>query len=136
LSEERPEEARARRLDTWLDVACLFKTRAEAQRACRAGKVDVNGLTARPHRLLKADDEVRITRGPGRRQVVRVQGFAERHIARPEARRLYEDRTPPPSPEERERLRREREWRREQALPRPAPHRRDRRALRRLRGKA
>jgi ribosome-associated heat shock protein Hsp15 len=136
LSGEPAAAARARRLDTWLDVACLFKTRAEAQRACRAGKVDVNGLTARPHRLLKPDDEVRITRGPGRKQVVRVQAFAERRVARAEARGLYEDRTPPPTPEELERLRLEREWRREQAPPRPAPHRRDRRALRRLRGKA
>ena len=27
------------RLDVWLDVACLFKTRSEAQRACKLGKV-------------------------------------------------------------------------------------------------
>ena len=32
------------RLDVWLDVACLFKTRAEAQRACRGGKVEVGGV--------------------------------------------------------------------------------------------
>ena len=31
------------RLDQWLDVACLFKTRSEAQKACRLGKVSVNG---------------------------------------------------------------------------------------------
>ena len=29
------------RLDVWLDVACLFRTRSEAQKACRNGKVDV-----------------------------------------------------------------------------------------------
>ena len=29
------------RLDVWLDVSCLFRTRSEAQRACRNGKVDV-----------------------------------------------------------------------------------------------
>ena len=28
------------RLDVWLDVASLFKTRTEAQKACRGGKVD------------------------------------------------------------------------------------------------
>ena len=31
------------RLDIWLDVACLFKTRSEAQKACKLGKVTVNG---------------------------------------------------------------------------------------------
>ena len=31
------------RLDVWLDVACLYRTRSEAQRACVGGKVEVNG---------------------------------------------------------------------------------------------
>ena len=31
------------RLDVWLDVACLFKTRSAAQKACTSGKIDVNG---------------------------------------------------------------------------------------------
>ncbi len=31
------------RLDVWLDVACLFKTRSDAKRACEGGKVSVNG---------------------------------------------------------------------------------------------
>ena len=41
------------RLDIWLDVACLFKTRSEAQRACKGGKVEVNGQSAKPHREIK-----------------------------------------------------------------------------------
>ena len=84
----------------WLDVACLFKTRSLAQAACRGGKVEVNGEAARASRLLHAGDELRITRGGGRRQVVVVRAFAARHVARAAARELYEDRTPPPSPEE------------------------------------
>ena len=46
------------RLDVWLDVACLFKTRSEATRACKAGKVDVNGQGTKPHREIKIGDEV------------------------------------------------------------------------------
>ena len=34
------------RLDIWLDVACLYRTRSEAQKACQGGKVEVNGPTA------------------------------------------------------------------------------------------
>ena len=46
------------RIDVWLDVACLFKTRSEAQRACRGGKVDVNGESTRPNRIVRPGDEI------------------------------------------------------------------------------
>ena len=38
------------RLDMWLDVACLFRTRSEAQKD-RNGRVDINGQPAKAHRL-------------------------------------------------------------------------------------
>ena len=88
------------RVDVFLDVACLFKTRSEAQRACKGGKVDVNGQSAKPHREVKAGDVIEITRPLGRRQRVAVKAVAEQHLPKAEARRLYEDTTPPPSPEE------------------------------------
>ncbi len=88
------------RVDQWLDVTCLFKTRSEAQKACKGGKVEVNRQAARPHRMLHAGDEVRITRAAGRRQVVIVLGFAARHLPKAQARALYRDLTPPPTPEE------------------------------------
>ncbi len=123
-------EAAGSRLDVWLDVACLFKTRSEAQRACKGGKVDVNGQTARPHRLLHLGDQVRITRGGGWRQIVLVRGFAAHHLPKAEARALYQDRTPAPTPAQLE----ERRLRR--AFGVRAPSRpvdtRQRRALRRL----
>lgn len=122
------------RLDLWLDVACLFKTRSEAQRACRGGKVDVNGQSGRPNRIVRPGDEVVITRGAGRRQTVIVRAVAEKHIAKAEARRLYEDRTPPPTAAEVERRQFERAFR--AATPAGAPHRRDRRLLRRLKGRS
>ena len=88
------------RLDVWLDVSCLFKTRSEAQRACKGGKVDVNGQSAKPHREIGPGDVVEITRQLGRRQRVVVKGLAERHVPKAEARQLYADTTPPPSPEQ------------------------------------
>jgi ribosome-associated heat shock protein Hsp15 len=88
------------RLDIWLDVACLFKTRSEAQRACKGGKVDLNGQAAKPHREIKVGDEILISRPLGRRQRVVVRGLAERHVSKAEARELYEDLTPKMSPEE------------------------------------
>ena len=88
------------RLDIWLDVACLFRTRSEAQRACKGGKVDLNGQAAKPHREIKPGDVIEITRTLGRRQRVVVKTLTEKHIPKAEARELYEDTTPPPSPEE------------------------------------
>jgi ribosome-associated heat shock protein Hsp15 len=88
------------RLDLWLDIVCLFKTRSEAQRACKGGKVDVNGQAAKPHRDVAPGDVVEISRPGGRRQRVLVKGVTERHLPKAEARLLYEDRTPPPTPEE------------------------------------
>jgi ribosome-associated heat shock protein Hsp15 len=88
------------RLDIWLDVACLFRTRSEAQRACKAGKVEVNGLAAKPHREVRPGDEIVIGRPMGRKQRLAVYGLADKHIAKADARALYEDLTPPPTPEE------------------------------------
>ena len=122
------------RLDVWLDVACLFKTRSEAQNAVRGGKVSANGQPAKPNRRLRIGDELEISRPFGRKQRVRVVKLAERHIARAEARLLYEDLTPPPTAEEIETRRLERMYRAATTPPR-APDKRQRRALRRLKGK-
>lgn len=119
------------RLDVWLDVACLYKTRSEARRACELGKVSVNGVVAKPNRPLKTGDELVLQRPLGRRQLIAVRGLADTHIAKAEARQLYEDRTPPPTPEEVEARRMERLYRATMTPP-GRPDRRDRRALRRL----
>ncbi len=121
------------RLDIWLDVSCLFRTRAEAQRACKNGKVDVNGTTAKPHRELRADDTVRIGRPFGRTQIVVVKGLADTHISKADARQLYEDITPPPTPEEVAMRRVERIFHATMA-PKSRPDKRDRRTLRALKG--
>ena len=119
------------RLDTWLDVACLFKTRSEAQKACKLGKVSVNGQTAKPHRDVKPGDEIEISRPLGRKQLLTVLGVASTHIPKTEARALYEDRTPKPTPEEIEVRRLERIYR-AAATPKSRPDRDMRRTLRRL----
>jgi ribosome-associated heat shock protein Hsp15 len=121
------------RLDVWLDVACLFRTRSEAQKACKGGKVDVNGQAAKPHREVKAGDEIEISRPLGRRQRVRVRAVLDEHIPKAQARGLYEDLTPPPTAEEIE-ARRIAKLARAfgRHAPTAAPDKRERRQLRRL----
>jgi ribosome-associated heat shock protein Hsp15 len=129
--DDGPEGAR---LDVWLDIACLFRTRSEAQKAARSGKIAVNGQTAKPNRRLRLADDVEISRPFGRKQRVRVAGFADRHLPRAEARQLYDDLTPAPTPEEIEARRLERIYRAAVTPPR-APDKRQRRELRRMKGK-
>jgi len=120
------------RLDAWLDVACLFKTRSAAAKACENGKVSVNDARAKAHKAVRAGDGVEIELDAGRRRIVRVAGISETSVARAVARTLYVDLTPPPSPEEIE-------ARRYEKLSRPVyggkPDARERRTLRRLKGR-
>ena len=128
------ESATAVRLDVWLDVACLYRTRSEAQRACQGGKVEVNGQSSKPHRLLRMGDQIRLSRPFGRKQTLTVLGLAERHMPKAEARLLFRDTTPPISEEEKEMRRLERVYRAGIQRSR-APDKRERRALRKLKGR-
>ena len=119
------------RLDIWLDVACVFKTRSEAQKACRLGKISVNGATAKAHRELRIGDALVIQRPLGRKQLMTVLGLADTHISKADARLLYEDNTPKPTPAEIEQRKLERIYR-AVSVPTAKPGRDERRARRRM----
>jgi ribosome-associated heat shock protein Hsp15 len=121
----------SQRLDVWLDVACLFKTRSEAKRACEGGKVEVNGDHAKPNRVVREGDRVRISRGAGRFQDVIVRILIDQHVRKSEARALYDDVTPKPTAEEIELRRQERIYR-AAATAAGTPDRRRRREIRRF----
>ena len=120
------------RLDIWLDIACLFRTRSEAQKACKIGRVDVNGQPAKSHREIKPGDEIIISRPLGRKQTVVVQELAERHIAKADARALYEYRTPKPTEDEIEMRRIARLARAFSSGPVAKPDKRERRRIRKI----
>lgn len=82
------------RLDVWLNVACLFKTRSQAKTACENRQVSVNGQTVKPHHKLQVDDEIEFIRADWPR-VLLVKGLRSKPIAKAEARLLYEDVSPP-----------------------------------------
>jgi ribosome-associated heat shock protein Hsp15 len=105
-------------------VACLFPTRSKAAAACSGGKVDLNGHAASAHKLVRPGDRLEITL-PGGRRTFRVAAVAERHIPKAQARALYEETTPPPTPEQLEARRLERML--APRGPAPKPSGRDRR---------
>jgi ribosome-associated heat shock protein Hsp15 len=96
--EDEPLALAEVRLDVWLDVTCLFPTRAQAAAACAGGKVDLNGHAASAHKSVRVGDRLAITFSRAKRTFL-VKGLLERHVKKSEARRLFEETTPPPSPE-------------------------------------
>jgi len=119
------------RIDVWLDVACLFKTRSEAKRACEGGKVTVNDEHAKPHRLIREGDRIRISRGFGRHQDVVVRIVIDQHVKKAQSRVLYDDDTPKPTDAEIE-MRRAERVQRAAAQAAGTPDRRRRREIRRF----
>jgi ribosome-associated heat shock protein Hsp15 len=122
-----PEAPSAMRIDRWLWAARFFKTRSLAARACAGGKVDVNGEAAKPARLVRPGDLVRVTL-PGVRRVARVRALTEQRGPAAQARTLWDDLTPPAPPRPPQPL---------SPLRAPGagrPTKRERRQLQRLRG--
>ena len=85
----------ALRIDKWLWAARFFKTRSLAASACVGGKVDVNEEAAKPARLVRPGDLVKVTLPQGRRRIVKVVSLDDRRGPATTARALYEDLTPP-----------------------------------------
>ncbi len=119
------------RLDKWLNVSRVFKTRSKATRACSLSRVKVNGVTAKAHRRLALDDRVEVEFRDWTRILV-VKELRDKHLPKAEAPRLYEDLSPPrPVPDAFERLMRRRPVARAPGAGRPS--KKERRELERLR---
>jgi ribosome-associated heat shock protein Hsp15 len=87
-----PSPLERQRLDKWLWVARLFKTRALAAEAADRGRVEVNDLVAKPGRELKPGDRltVRLDAGQPPRELV-VRGLAPVRGPAPAAQALYDE---------------------------------------------
>ena len=89
------------RIDRWLWAARFFKTRGLATEAVAGGRVQVNGLRAKPAKNVQVGDRLEITVGALRR-TVDVTGLAERRGSASVAATLYSE--TPESIEARERF--------------------------------
>ena len=120
------------RLDKWLWAARIYKTRAVAAQAIRAGRVDVNDVRAKPAKTLTLGDRVRIRKSPFEFRLT-VRALSEQRGRAAQAALLYEE--DPAGKAARERLAQQL-----RIAPPPSyegkgrPTKRDRRELERLRG--
>ena len=120
------------RLDQYLDFACLMKTRSRAKTAIELGRALVNGQRVKPSHPVHEGDTLSIEHDYHQR-ILKVVKVLERRVARAEARTSYEDLTPQPSEEVRERRKLDRMFK-EMWTPDAKPDKADRRKLRRIKG--
>ena len=118
------------RIDKWLWAARFFRTRAKAKIAIDGGKVECDGVRAKPAREITVGSMLRIRQGYDV-LTVEVLALSERRGSAQDAATLYRE-----TEESREAREREAERRRARRsyvdLPDGRPERRDRRTLERI----
>jgi ribosome-associated heat shock protein Hsp15 len=120
------------RVDKWLWAARLVKTRALAADAVKAGRVQVNGVAAKPSKDVRPGDRLELRTGPVRMNLI-VRGTAPRRGPASEAARLYEETAE--SRDARERHAEERRLARQDGGEGGRPTKRDRRRLEQIKGR-
>ena len=78
------------RLDRWLKLSCLFKTRALATRACEEGKVKVNHKRAKPAQMIHIGDVITV-KMKNKYRTFEVLEIVQKNVSKKEARTLYHE---------------------------------------------
>jgi ribosome-associated heat shock protein Hsp15 len=78
------------RIDKWLNIACLFKTRSKAGKACEERRIKVNGVVAKPATTIKPGDELTVKTAGGKFVNLRVLALSHRNVSAKDAKSLYE----------------------------------------------
>jgi len=78
------------RLDKWLQVARVFKTRTRATEACQLGRVRRNGARVKPHRPVSIGDRLEIELRDWTR-ILEVREIRDKPVKKADAAKLYDD---------------------------------------------
>ncbi|MTI43477.1 RNA-binding S4 domain-containing protein [Roseibium hamelinense] len=98
MSEQKPDNLASLRVDKWLWYARVTKTRSLAQKLAAGGQIRLNkDKISSASKLVRVGDVLTITLDR-RILVLKIQGLGVRRGPYTEARLLYEDLSPPPSP--------------------------------------
>ncbi len=89
------------RLDKWLKISRIYKTRAQAIRACDEGKVKVNDQKAKPARLIAVGDKITI-KSRSQYRTFDVVDIVQKNLSNKDAKLLYHEHQPQLSEDARE----------------------------------
>ncbi|HUB50633.1 MAG TPA: RNA-binding S4 domain-containing protein [Terracidiphilus sp.] len=121
------------RIDKWMWAARFFKTRALASRSCELGRIESNGIKAKPAREVRVGDRLRIE-NEGGVFAVDVKGLSAMRGPAAVAQALYDE-----TAESREARQKAAELRKAMDVMSPLPDRRptkrDRRRIIQFRGR-
>lgn len=78
------------RIDQWLNAARFYKTRSQAAKACKRGKVKINGKRVTPHKSLTIGDHITV-HTHGRYRNITVDALSDRGLPAKEAQKLYRE---------------------------------------------
>lgn len=81
------------RIDKWLWAVRLFKTRSLASDFCKKGKILINGIAAKPSRLIKIGDILVVKKTPVN-YTYKVKGLIGKRVGATIAIQHVEDLTP------------------------------------------
>ena len=90
------------RLDKWLKIARVYKTRSQATEACESRRIKVNGEIAKPAKHIKPGDRLTLRRPNGQYLNIQVLGLSEKNVSKEEAAKLLLVEVPEISEEARE----------------------------------
>ena len=92
------------RLDKWLKITRIIKTRNQAAEACDQGRVKVNELAAKPAKMVKIGDTVSV-KFKWRARTFDILDIVQKSIKAEEAKKLYREHEPTPEEQEAEDIR-------------------------------
>ena len=86
------------RIDKWLKMARIFKSREEASRACDLGRVKINGYEAKPSKEAKLGDEI-VVKVENVYRTLTIKELPTRGLSGKDAKLVYDEKTPELPPE-------------------------------------
>ena len=92
-------DGRPVRIDAWVWAVRMFKTRAQAAEAVKAGHVKINGKSVKPAEQVVPGHRVRVWKNHHEHDL-EVLATVRKRVGAPVARTCYTDHAPPPPPKE------------------------------------
>jgi ribosome-associated heat shock protein Hsp15 len=85
-----PTSAAGARLDLWLWTSRQFRTRGIAVDAIAIGRIELNGVRAKPAKLVRAGDIITIRRPPYEHEII-VRALSPKRVSAKLAQGLYDE---------------------------------------------